>query len=176
MTPSVDLVVRGARVWSDGGLLPGVEAIAVAAGRIVALGPEAWLEEHARRASRVVDAGGGTVTPGITDAHVHLLDWARSLHEVDLTGSASRSEALAHLPGRGGVEERPQRDGGRGLGLGGGADGRRAGAARARDAGDPPGACRRCRRLSGRRRDVRGDRARGLSRLGEAAARGERFR
>ena len=37
------------------------------------------------------------MTPGLVDAHLHLLAWARSLDEVALAGAASRREALGRV-------------------------------------------------------------------------------
>ena len=73
----------------------------------------------------------------------------------------------------GGPQERPQRDGRRRLGLGVGPGGRRARAARPHHARDRARARRRRRRLSRRCGDVRRHRARGLPRLGKAAARAD---
>ncbi len=77
--PKATLVVRGATVAtcdagpSDAGLLPGA-AVAIEDRRVAWIGAERDLEdavdvEHAR----VLDAGGGLVTPGLVDAHTHLV-------------------------------------------------------------------------------------------------------
>ena len=85
-----DLLIVNARPWSDGRLLPNADAVAVRAGRIVACGRSADLESLAGPDTRRLDVGGATVTPGITDAHVHLVAWARSLDEVSLVDIDSR--------------------------------------------------------------------------------------
>ena len=89
--------VRNARPWSDGAPVPGADAIAVRAGLIAAVGRGADLGVLAGPRTRRADAGGATVTPGLSDAHLHLVSWARSLDELSLHGSASRSEALERL-------------------------------------------------------------------------------
>jgi predicted amidohydrolase YtcJ len=71
-----------------------VGAVLVRIGRIAAAGPAAELRHAAPRA-RVIDLPGCTVTPGLTDAHVHLTEWAFARREVDLSASASPAHAAA---------------------------------------------------------------------------------
>ena len=86
------LLFVNARVWSGEPLA--ARAVLVRAGRIVAVGEETELRAAAPDA-RVHDAGGGTLTPGFTDAHVHLVPWARARRQPDLHGARTRDEALA---------------------------------------------------------------------------------
>src|SRR4051794_11484800 len=65
-----DLVLRGGKVITLDARNAVVEAVAFAGGRVVALGPAA----AAMPAKRVVELHGGTVLPGLTDAHVHALE------------------------------------------------------------------------------------------------------
>jgi len=94
-----DLLVLHTRPWSDGAAVPGADAIAISGGTIVAVGRGADLEALAGPRTRRVDAAGATTTPGLTDAHVHLVQWARALEELSLVGTASRAEALERLAG-----------------------------------------------------------------------------
>ena len=89
--------MRRAKLWTDGATVPGADALAIAHGRIVALGREAELAGFVGPSTRVWDARGATVTPGLVDAHVHLVQWARSLAEVDLFGTATPVEAVARV-------------------------------------------------------------------------------
>lgn len=77
--PRATLVVRNARVAtcdrgpSDAGLVP-EGAVAVEDRRIAWVGPERDLEAHVEcTGAEVLDAGGGLVTPGLVDAHTHLV-------------------------------------------------------------------------------------------------------
>ncbi|RFU86998.1 amidohydrolase [Streptomyces triticagri] len=45
------------------------------------------------RPDEIFDAGGRTLLPGLTDAHVHLVQWASARRRVDLSGAASAREA-----------------------------------------------------------------------------------
>ena len=59
----------------------GPEALWVRDGRIAALGPAAAVRARAGRSARRIDLGGGTLLPGFTDAHIHLVTWIRALRE-----------------------------------------------------------------------------------------------
>ena len=64
---NVETIVRGGRVVTPAGV-DDTLAIAIAGGKIVALGAEALLP----KADRVIDAEGKIVLPGAIDCHVHL--------------------------------------------------------------------------------------------------------
>ena len=85
--PLVDLVLRGGRIttFADAGQAPAeAEAIAIAGGRIVAVGTDDQLAAYAEVAAQVVDLQGRRVIPGLNDAHIHAVrggnSWTRSLH------------------------------------------------------------------------------------------------
>ena len=64
--PAVDTLVAGGRVVTATDVVE--TAVAIADGRIVALGPES----HLPRAERVIDATGKVVLPGLIDCHLHV--------------------------------------------------------------------------------------------------------
>lgn len=71
-----------------------VDALLIRGGRIAAAG--ALDELHAAApGTRTLDLRGTTITPGLTDAHAHLTEWAFARREADL--SAARSPAQAAL-------------------------------------------------------------------------------
>lgn len=80
-----------ARVWSLATLA--ADAVLVRDGRIEAIGAHEQLRGQAAGAEWL-DAEGGTLTPGLTDAHLHFVPWARARRQPDLHGAASRSAAL----------------------------------------------------------------------------------
>lgn len=86
-----------ARLWTRGARVAGPDAVIVRDGRIAALDSSAAARAAAGPHTRVIDARGGTVTPGLADAHLHLLDWARARAEVDLAGARSADEAAARV-------------------------------------------------------------------------------
>ena len=92
-----DLIVRGGTILTLDPARPKVEAVAIADGVIVAVGSTA--EDRALFGSKteVLDLKGGTATPGLVDAHAHLVGLGRSLDEVDLRGARSIDELVQRL-------------------------------------------------------------------------------
>src|SRR5262249_59225035 len=72
------------------------DAVLARNGRIVAVGRAADMRDVGRGA-HVLDAAGGTLTPGLTDAHIHFVPWARSRRQPDLSGARTRAAALARV-------------------------------------------------------------------------------
>lgn len=71
MTP--DLILVNGDIRTMDAARRYARAMAVAGGRILALGSDADIHAMANRTTRVVDAGGRLVLPGFQDAHIHLL-------------------------------------------------------------------------------------------------------
>jgi len=93
----VELVIVDARPWSDGGPLADADALAVGGGRIIAVGRSAAITALAGPETLTLDARGGTVTPAFTDAHIHLVAWARSRGALELFDCDSRAAALTRV-------------------------------------------------------------------------------
>ncbi len=89
---STSLLVVNAKPWSGAPLA--ADAVLLRDGRVHAVGARPELAALEPRA-RVVDAAGATVTPGLVDAHLHLVPWARGRRQPDLAGQRSRAAALA---------------------------------------------------------------------------------
>ncbi|HUG40135.1 MAG TPA: amidohydrolase [Longimicrobiales bacterium] len=73
--------------------VPG-EAVLFRDGRVAAIGALGDLRAAAPDAE-VIDLPGCTLTPGLTDAHVHLIEWALSLRRAALGHARSAAEAAA---------------------------------------------------------------------------------
>ncbi|GGH43625.1 amidohydrolase [Microbacterium album] len=89
--PVVDLVLRGGRIttFADAGQGPAeAEAIALAGGRVVAVGTAADVAPYEPLAARVIDLEGRRVLPGLNDSHIHAVRagpaWTRTLHWDDV--------------------------------------------------------------------------------------------
>jgi predicted amidohydrolase YtcJ len=95
-----DLIVTNARIYTADDARPRVEALAVRGGRIAFIGSAREAEALRGTATRVVDAGGETVIPGMVDAHAHFAGLAETLRSVDLTGTRSQAEAVARVVAR----------------------------------------------------------------------------
>jgi len=82
----VDLIVKGGEVWTPGGFV--TADIAVSQGKIVALGrPPAFPES-----SKVIDAKGKKVIPGLIDTHTHHREPGFT-HKEDLTTATQAAAA-----------------------------------------------------------------------------------
>ncbi len=81
----------------------GADALLVRGSRILAVGREAELRGEA---ASTLSFPGATITPGFTDSHVHLVEWALSLRRVNVADvespEAAAARAAAAGPGAGG--------------------------------------------------------------------------
>ena len=80
----------------------GHDAVLIAHGRILASGRAHDLRAHASHA-QVIDLRGTTITPGLTDSHIHLTEWAFARAEADLSfarGPAEAARTTAEHPAR----------------------------------------------------------------------------
>ena len=69
-----DVIVKHARVYTMNAQQAWAEAVAVRGDRILAIGTEKQVDAYRGTSTRVLDAGGRLVLPGITDCHVHFID------------------------------------------------------------------------------------------------------
>ena len=71
------------------------EAIAISNGRVLATGTSAAMKKLAGGHGRLIDLGGRTVIPGLTDGHIHGIRAALTFGtEVNWTGVPTLKEAL----------------------------------------------------------------------------------
>lgn len=88
-TRTADIIIEGARVRT---MLPGepdgsVRSIAIAGGRILGIGAADDVREAFRgTVTRIDDAAGRTITPGLIDAHLHPIQGVDIVQGVDLGG------------------------------------------------------------------------------------------
>jgi predicted amidohydrolase YtcJ len=89
-----DLILTNGRIYTVDNARPVVSALAVRDGRILFVGSDAEARVLASPTTRVIDLHGGTVIPGIVDAHAHLLGLGNMLREVNLAGSTTYAEVI----------------------------------------------------------------------------------
>lgn len=79
--------------------MPRAEALLACDGKIVFLGTDAELRTLAPNLTetRVLDLQGRCVVPGLTDSHIHLLNYGLSLDRVELGGAESLAEVLERV-------------------------------------------------------------------------------
>jgi predicted amidohydrolase YtcJ len=80
-----ELVITGAKVLTMDAAQPRAEAVAIAGGRIVAVGSASDVLALRGPATQVIDAGGRTLLPGLIESHMHLFGGAELQH-LQLTG------------------------------------------------------------------------------------------
>lgn len=86
------LDIHNARIWTGWTDKPWAGAISIRDGRVAAL------DEPAGGAGPAIDGRGRTISPGLIDAHLHLLSAGRALGQLDLAPIRSRAafeEAIA---------------------------------------------------------------------------------
>ncbi|MEP7029067.1 MAG: amidohydrolase family protein, partial [Candidatus Eisenbacteria bacterium] len=95
--PDDDLLVLDADVRTMDPRAPRARAFAVRRGRITCVGDPLVARAAASPGARVLSAAGRVVTPGLIDAHTHLVPWARARGRLSLAGIGSLDEALARV-------------------------------------------------------------------------------
>lgn len=93
-----DILIVNAKVATLDPKRPNATAIAIRGERILAVGSEAGLNAHKNEKTRVIDAGGRTVIPGINDAHTHFIRGGLTYtNEVRWDGVPSLAEGMRRV-------------------------------------------------------------------------------
>ncbi len=95
--PSADLIVTNARIYTVDPDRPVVDALAVRGDRVEFAGSEREALALRGPDTKMLDARGQTIVPGLVDAHGHLLELGLSLRQVDLVGTRSYDEVIARV-------------------------------------------------------------------------------
>ncbi len=96
-SPAVDAIVLHGKVYTLNVKQPWAQAVAVQAGKIVAVGSDAEIEKLRGNGTKVIDAGGRLVLPGFTDCHIHFMDGSLSLDRVNLEDSKDPADIQTRL-------------------------------------------------------------------------------
>ncbi len=88
-TTPADLIFHNARIYTADEATPRAEAIAMRGDRITAVGSSADILKLKGAATKVIDARGGAILPGLHDAHGHFTGLGASLQVLRLRGTAS---------------------------------------------------------------------------------------
>ncbi len=90
----VGMVLYNGRIYTMDKASPRAQAVAIAGNRIAAVGDDDQIKNLLAPGGEAIDLGGRTVLPGLTDCHIHFVGYALRLTRIDLSGIASRAEAL----------------------------------------------------------------------------------
>lgn len=96
--PKADTVVVNGMVWtglSSGEAQPG--AVAIRAGKILAVGDSADVARTVGSRTAVIDARGGLVLPGFADGHTHFVQGGFQLASLDLRDAATPEEFVRRI-------------------------------------------------------------------------------
>lgn len=100
VSPAPDLLLVNARVHTLDAAGTTASAVAIKDGRVVALGDDREVRALARAGTKVEDVAGGTIIPGLIDAHNHLLMTGLVLGQVQLYDCRSLGEVLDRVAAR----------------------------------------------------------------------------
>lgn len=92
-----DLVVLNATIQTMDKKRPKAQAMAVADGKIVAVGSDVDIRPFIGSATRQINAGGKLVIPGFNDSHVHFLETGQQLSSVDLRDAKTPQEFVERI-------------------------------------------------------------------------------
>ncbi len=99
-TPPADLIVHNAVVYTVDAKGSRATAVAVTGSRFVFVGDNAGALARRGPSTRVIDAGGRAIVPGLHDAHGHFLGLGASLQQIDLRGTTSFEQVVSMVGAR----------------------------------------------------------------------------
>ncbi len=97
-TQKADVIITHGMVWT--GLSTGAPqrgSVAIADGKILAIGDDSDVGRYAGPKTQRIQADGGLVLPGFTDGHTHFIDGGFQLASVNLRDAATPQEFVRRL-------------------------------------------------------------------------------
>ncbi len=92
-----DLVITGGHVDTLNPASPTAQSVAVRAGKIVFVGDDAGAKPYIGETTRVVDARGTSVLPGLIDAHIHLMEGSLVMDDCTFDDAQLKLEQVAQI-------------------------------------------------------------------------------
>jgi len=99
-TEPADVVFKNGNIYTVNDNQPRAEAIAIKQGKIIFVGANDGVKSYEGSNTRVIDLGGKTVVPGLTDAHYHLSGVGAREMNLNLEGVTSLEDFLARVKAR----------------------------------------------------------------------------
>lgn len=95
MPATADLIITGARIYTVDRDNPWASALAIAGGRILAVGSDDDIAHYRGEGTTVRDLGGAFLMPGFVDAHNHHAEAGKAdLYQLTFSGEASYEQIL----------------------------------------------------------------------------------
>jgi predicted amidohydrolase YtcJ len=101
-----DLILTNGNIYTQDPGTPSAEAIAIASGRIVALGSNASIIALVGKQTKQIDLGGRRVLPGMIDSHFHYHEWAFMRRHLNLASVTSLVDCLSILQQQAGKKKK----------------------------------------------------------------------
>jgi predicted amidohydrolase YtcJ len=92
-----DTILLHAKVYTVDAHHPWAQAVAIANGKIVAVGDDAEIEKLRGATTKIIDAVGRLVLPGFVDCHIHFIDGSLSLSRVNLESARNPADIQQRL-------------------------------------------------------------------------------
>ncbi|MGI8819831.1 MAG: amidohydrolase [Chthoniobacterales bacterium] len=97
---AAETVFLNGNIYTGSDEAPQAEALAVKDDRIVFVGSNEDARKHAGKDAHIIDLHGGTVVPGLTDAHCHIFGVGEREMTLNLEGTGTREAFLAKIKAR----------------------------------------------------------------------------
>ncbi len=97
LAQQADFVARNGAIWTVDEDNPRAEALASLNGRLIYVGSDAGVAAHIGPDTEVVDLGGGFVTPGFYDNHVHFEGTGRLLYGLNLLDVSDEENFVSRI-------------------------------------------------------------------------------
>lgn len=97
-TQRADVIIDGGMIWT--GLSSGAPqrgSVALAGGKVLAVGDEAQVARYRGPKTESIQADGGLVLPGFTDGHTHFVDGGFQLASVELRDARTPEEFVRRI-------------------------------------------------------------------------------
>jgi predicted amidohydrolase YtcJ len=98
-TPA-DVIITHAVIYTVNAAQPKASALAIRGDKIAAVGDEAAVMALRGASTRLLDAGGRAIVPGLQDSHGHFIGLGASLQQLDLRGTTSYDAIIARVRAR----------------------------------------------------------------------------
>lgn len=92
-----ELIVQNAVIWTANPEQHFAEALAVKAGKILAIGSNADIQKYAGSDTEITDVNSGFIVPGFIDSHVHFIAGGKNLSSVQLRDASTPEEFIHRI-------------------------------------------------------------------------------
>ena len=92
-----ELIIQNAVIWTANPEQPYAEALAVKAGKILAVGSTDDIQQYAGSDTEITDADSGFIVPGFIDSHVHFIVGGKNLSSVQLRDASTPEEFIHRI-------------------------------------------------------------------------------